>query len=887
MAPPSIPVVESTAPRRKLRADELAALEACAAELKHSKDGTLRFSEGVLPISAEAMRLFYLDNSDGQGERPQYIKFPPSKEELANLHQAALESPFGVGHQTVYDASYRIAKEFKTDRFAINFEPLSLGNILSTIELESNTTSPLRAELYKLNLYGVGGFFKSHCDTPKSNEHIGTLLVCLPTDFDGGEFVLRDDPPDEHGQSSPVLSHIRNSCWSNSFFPPLQAKQGDEETEQKRARTSAHQVQEVKFDWSAAAKDGKASWLFFYSDCNHAVLPVTSGTRLTLSYDIYTSSRIPSAAVSTYANHPLYEHLKRLVESPSFLPEGGRVAIGLQHGYPTGEGLEEKFESEFDEDRDERLTRYYDALPSFLKGVDREVYGIVKGLGIPVEFRAVFECSDVEADDTKEEDGDDSDSDGYDGTENEDGEFNASNLPRDKFSTRRISERGYTSVLLTSVNFSGQPVGGEWNDTEDSDYQRLKKAGAVGERDLVWLKVPETYIKVHSFATMGNEVSYSATGVISQLVGGTAPRVSSASKLEAGPLRWILLSTLFHAMSKADYAPLPLDEPQGPPAYGSDTFSEVEFTSVTSSTVSSDTTVTSQPATTTPLPRLDLGHGLGSNQFSVVRKKGGITGSYALDTSRNVPAMGLSPSAEDGDNPLAALAETLAGLGEALMKRLPGFEGSRAKKFAAFLATREGEIDVQLSVKGGGRAVIGVENCGKGTRGVKLAISSRAPDTLLDLTISSSTRIHVSLPSDFRGLVKGGTEHGSVEFSPALTSRVATFSVNQQSPTHGRYFIGDWMPEEPSIGDSRQLQSSSTSLVKWEGDVLSVACQGKKSREIYIETWEEREERREAEERRKAEWKDGFGGWLERVSKSAEQCFKSFFRLMGACGGCK
>lgn len=44
----------------------------------------------------------------------------------------------------------------------------------------------LRAELYKLNIYsGPSGKFKAHVDTPRSEHQIGSLVVSLPTTFEG------------------------------------------------------------------------------------------------------------------------------------------------------------------------------------------------------------------------------------------------------------------------------------------------------------------------------------------------------------------------------------------------------------------------------------------------------------------------------------------------------------------------------------------------------------------------------------------------------------------------------------------------------------------------------------------------------------------------------
>ena len=51
----------------------------------------------------------------------------------------------------------------------------------------------LEAKMYKLNIYSQGGFFKAHRDTPKAENHIGSLVIGLPSDFQGGELVVRQD----------------------------------------------------------------------------------------------------------------------------------------------------------------------------------------------------------------------------------------------------------------------------------------------------------------------------------------------------------------------------------------------------------------------------------------------------------------------------------------------------------------------------------------------------------------------------------------------------------------------------------------------------------------------------------------------------------------------
>jgi hypothetical protein len=51
----------------------------------------------------------------------------------------------------------------------------------------------VKAELYKLNIYGPGDFFKSHVDTPRGPDMFGSLVICLPTDFTGMSHSAGED----------------------------------------------------------------------------------------------------------------------------------------------------------------------------------------------------------------------------------------------------------------------------------------------------------------------------------------------------------------------------------------------------------------------------------------------------------------------------------------------------------------------------------------------------------------------------------------------------------------------------------------------------------------------------------------------------------------------
>lgn len=53
--------------------------------------------------------------------------------------------------------------------------------------------------------------------------------------------------------------------------------------------------QEVTFDWSMSNRnrfdEPSVNWAAFYSDCEHEVLPVATGYRVTLTYNLYVTRK--------------------------------------------------------------------------------------------------------------------------------------------------------------------------------------------------------------------------------------------------------------------------------------------------------------------------------------------------------------------------------------------------------------------------------------------------------------------------------------------------------------------------------------------------------------------------------------------------------------------
>ncbi|MBF0437073.1 MAG: 2OG-Fe(II) oxygenase [Magnetococcales bacterium] len=95
----------------------------------------------------------------------------------------------------------------------------------------------IKAELYKLLIYEEGGFFLSHRDTEKVDGMFATLVVVMPSVYSGGELVIR------------------------------------------------HQERQVRLDLKCD-EPSEVAFAAFYADCRHEVLPVTSGCRLVLVYNL-------------------------------------------------------------------------------------------------------------------------------------------------------------------------------------------------------------------------------------------------------------------------------------------------------------------------------------------------------------------------------------------------------------------------------------------------------------------------------------------------------------------------------------------------------------------------------------------------------------------------
>jgi hypothetical protein len=206
-------------------------------------------------------------------------------------------APFGKGQQTLYDRSVREAWQLKAEKDAfsvLHFDPAEAG-ILEQIrrELTPQLSDAPTAELYNLNVYAAGGHFAPHKDTPRGSDMFGTLVVCLPSQFSNGAFVLR-----HHGV-------FQTYDWGNAI---------------------RKQAEPARIHWAA-----------FFGDVDHHIERVWGGLRVTLTYLLRYAPNVRSEAAPAQTAAPLdslvRQKLRQLLDDARFLSRGGTLAFPCSHLY--------------------------------------------------------------------------------------------------------------------------------------------------------------------------------------------------------------------------------------------------------------------------------------------------------------------------------------------------------------------------------------------------------------------------------------------------------------------------------------------------------------------------------------------------------------------------
>ncbi|RVX45808.1 putative 2-oxoglutarate/Fe(II)-dependent dioxygenase YbiX [Nonomuraea polychroma] len=222
------------------------------------------------------------------------LRFPVSDEQASQLQELGRRARFGRGEHTLTDPEVRdtweIPKELVRVEWADAFAA-ALDEMRAELGLPPHCE--LTPELHSMLLYETGQFFVAHQDSEKDDAMVATLVVTLPSAYTGGELVVE------------------------------------------------HQSQTKKYRGLKTA----VSLVAFYADCRHQVLPVKTGNRVTLTYNLLLTG--DSQAVA--AEHPLVTDLAACLHThfttPVVLPYShrrgdppARLAYLLDHEY-TARGL--------------------------------------------------------------------------------------------------------------------------------------------------------------------------------------------------------------------------------------------------------------------------------------------------------------------------------------------------------------------------------------------------------------------------------------------------------------------------------------------------------------------------------------------------------------------
>ncbi len=208
------------------------------------------------------------------------------------------------------DPTYRNTLQIKAGSFGLS-AVLPTPQMLHDISTLMQPAAPqIFAQLHKINVYSPGGMFMEHTDTPTCAAQFGSLVVALPYEFEGGELVVT------HAGQSVTLTlggggnrggsmggssgkeGIKAATAASAASPAAAASSGGgadmraaapaqaEGTYAAMLRTTSDMVRGSSEDGGGGGGGPLLHFAAFFSDCIHEVLPVRSGHRVTLTFNL-------------------------------------------------------------------------------------------------------------------------------------------------------------------------------------------------------------------------------------------------------------------------------------------------------------------------------------------------------------------------------------------------------------------------------------------------------------------------------------------------------------------------------------------------------------------------------------------------------------------------
>ena len=218
---------------------------------------------------------------DGVGE----LSFPVPQVQIDALIEKAERAPYGKGTKTLMDTSVRDCWQIdaKQVRLAGRTWPATFKKIMDIVSKGLGLgEGKLNAQLYKLLVYGKGGFFAAHRDTEKVKGMIATLSLSLPTPGEGGAIAI------------------------------------------------SHGGREIVFDMSAQ-DPSELSYAAFYADCLHEARPVTEGHKISLVFNLQIRSGKKWAGAPDYSG--LTEKVKACLADWRDQAKTDKLVWLLDHSY--------------------------------------------------------------------------------------------------------------------------------------------------------------------------------------------------------------------------------------------------------------------------------------------------------------------------------------------------------------------------------------------------------------------------------------------------------------------------------------------------------------------------------------------------------------------------
>jgi len=201
-----------------------------------ARDRLARTLAGEVKSASSVELTAALDDLSLQVEGIGRLRFPLTPAKVRKLIEFGEPARFGRGTETLTDQDVRDTWEIPKRLVSAGWNDASLADILATVkdELGLPHRAELTVDLHSFLVYEPGQFFLAHQDSEKDDSMIGTLVVTLPSSYTGGELIVgRDEELMEYRGSRGALSVVA-----------------------------------------------------FYADCLHEVLPVKSGYRIALTYNL-------------------------------------------------------------------------------------------------------------------------------------------------------------------------------------------------------------------------------------------------------------------------------------------------------------------------------------------------------------------------------------------------------------------------------------------------------------------------------------------------------------------------------------------------------------------------------------------------------------------------